>query len=590
MESLLHMSHISPMGTQVFVLDEEALLIRVSRGWQYVAGSTRPCREQGLTGLPGRPGLREPTGPEGPQGLKLGSLVQQPKKTTLGSTRPCREQGLTGLPGRPGPREPTGPEGPQGLKLGSLVQQPKKTTLGSTRPCREQGLTGLPGRPGPREPTGPEGPQGLKLGSLVQQPKKTTLGSTRPCREQGLTGLPGRPGPREPTGPEGPQGLKAVTVENMESLLHMSHISPMGTQAFVLDEEALLIRVSRGWQYVALGSVVQLPKKTTTTTSTASPLLPPDSLRLDGSAPKGSTRPCREQGLTGLPGRPGPREPTGPERPQGPKERSTSPRHDHRDAEGHNITNAPWLGSAERLFQKAIQDPNSLTLQEICSVVMAIFKAALKDTQYKQQAASLCVQLLAMNPDVLESSGDREVERRVRKTEQQHKLQQTGRADVYRTILATCHLWFEHRDQMLPRRPPPSASIAGQDAWTSRFHWTAYVSFVASLLEAMYRTAPNSVAPLVSPGYSVHFAYVLYKCCKIMVRSAAHNIATERTCLWYVVIVAVTLLERSSNECKAVMTECIREALRHPVLRAEYRRSLLRFSELQGHPREEPAP
>lgn len=66
----------------------------------------------------------------------------------------------------------------------------------------------------------------------------------------------------------------------------MSDISPLGTQAFVLDEEALLVRVSSGWQYVALGSLVQLPKKSTTTTSTASPLLPPDSLRLDGSAPK----------------------------------------------------------------------------------------------------------------------------------------------------------------------------------------------------------------------------------------------------------------------------------------------------------------
>lgn len=78
----------------------------------------------------------------------------------------------------------------------------------------------------------------------------------------------------------------AVTFKNMESLLRMSDISPLGTQAFVLDEEALLVRVSSGWQYVALGSLVQLPKKTTTTTSTASPLLPPDSLRLDGSAPK----------------------------------------------------------------------------------------------------------------------------------------------------------------------------------------------------------------------------------------------------------------------------------------------------------------
>jgi hypothetical protein len=38
----------------------------------------------------------------------------------------------------------------------------------------------------------------------------------------------------------------------MEALLKMSTISPSGTLAFVLDEQALLVRVSGGWQYVAV--------------------------------------------------------------------------------------------------------------------------------------------------------------------------------------------------------------------------------------------------------------------------------------------------------------------------------------------------
>lgn len=45
----------------------------------------------------------------------------------------------------------------------------------------------------------------------------------------------------------------------MDSLLRMSDISPLGTQAFVLDEEALLVRVSSGWQYVAVSMRINEP-------------------------------------------------------------------------------------------------------------------------------------------------------------------------------------------------------------------------------------------------------------------------------------------------------------------------------------------
>jgi collagen type XVIII alpha len=38
----------------------------------------------------------------------------------------------------------------------------------------------------------------------------------------------------------------------METLLKMSSISPAGTLAFVIDEQALLVRVNGGWQYVAV--------------------------------------------------------------------------------------------------------------------------------------------------------------------------------------------------------------------------------------------------------------------------------------------------------------------------------------------------
>lgn len=32
----------------------------------------------------------------------------------------------------------------------------------------------------------------------------------------------------------------------------MSSTNPVGTIAFILDEEALLVRVNKGWQYIAV--------------------------------------------------------------------------------------------------------------------------------------------------------------------------------------------------------------------------------------------------------------------------------------------------------------------------------------------------
>ena len=33
----------------------------------------------------------------------------------------------------------------------------------------------------------------------------------------------------------------------------MSSTSPVGTIAYIIDEEAVLVRVNKGWQYIAVG-------------------------------------------------------------------------------------------------------------------------------------------------------------------------------------------------------------------------------------------------------------------------------------------------------------------------------------------------
>lgn len=44
----------------------------------------------------------------------------------------------------------------------------------------------------------------------------------------------------------------AVTFQDRESMTKMSSVSPVGTIAYVIEEEALLVRVNNGWQYIAV--------------------------------------------------------------------------------------------------------------------------------------------------------------------------------------------------------------------------------------------------------------------------------------------------------------------------------------------------
>ncbi|XP_049809823.1 collagen alpha-1(XV) chain-like [Schistocerca nitens] len=61
----------------------------------------------------------------------------------------------------------------------------------------------------------------------------------------------------------------AVTFDTTDAMTRMTAASPVGTLAYVMDEQALLVRVAAGWQYVALGSLMAVstqPPPTTTTT------------------------------------------------------------------------------------------------------------------------------------------------------------------------------------------------------------------------------------------------------------------------------------------------------------------------------------
>ncbi|CAL4084333.1 unnamed protein product [Meganyctiphanes norvegica] len=258
---------------------------RGRRGKRGKLGAPGPsgAGEPGLPGWPGRRGAPGPTGlpgPPGPPGF-----------------------GQKGEPGQPGP---PGDILTSGNILSNSVLPPQKCQVCPPGPPGPPGTPGTPGSsgtsdvddskmyvpvPGPAGPAGPQGPKGSPGLSIEGAegpqgpPGEPGYGLPGPSGPSGNPGVPGysEPGPPGPPGPPGRSSLwgsgqlttkspnivpGAVTVPDRSSLIKMSSFSPVGTMAFIVDEEALLVRVRDGWQYVALGSIVTLPSSTTTPPST----------------------------------------------------------------------------------------------------------------------------------------------------------------------------------------------------------------------------------------------------------------------------------------------------------------------------------
>lgn len=44
----------------------------------------------------------------------------------------------------------------------------------------------------------------------------------------------------------------AVTFQDRSAMMKVTAISAVGTLAYIIEEEALLVRVNNGWQYIAV--------------------------------------------------------------------------------------------------------------------------------------------------------------------------------------------------------------------------------------------------------------------------------------------------------------------------------------------------
>ncbi|XP_032309717.1 collagen alpha-1(XVIII) chain isoform X12 [Drosophila ananassae] len=267
--------------------------------------------EPGTPGLPGLPGQAgQPGGIEGLANVNgtKGEKGEKGMRGRRGGTGPAGPIGPPGKPGpmgdighsgRPGMQGPKGEMGPKGPKGDSGGREGVKGDKGDRGQDGRDGLPGPPGlpaggggdgdssggvqyipMPGPPGPPGPPGLPGLSISGPKGEPGMDSRSSFF-----GDASYYGRPEPPRPAGhshkhEEGLGGpaegeelpyfsasssnmnMKivpgAVTFQNIDEMTKKSALNPPGTLAYITEEEALLVRVNKGWQYIALGTLVPI--------------------------------------------------------------------------------------------------------------------------------------------------------------------------------------------------------------------------------------------------------------------------------------------------------------------------------------------
>ncbi|KAK4876611.1 hypothetical protein RN001_009117 [Aquatica leii] len=197
--------------------------------------------EIGFPGWTGRPGSPGHPGPKGDKGDPADAYHMN--KGEKG------DRGDNGIPGRDGNPGPPGPSSPENFSIKYIP---------------------VPGHPGPPGPPGPPGAPGLP-GFTTSGIKSESAGA---FGEPTWNSRPGKPTESTPQGGDVYQQARivpgAVTFQTREVMTKMSSVSPVGTIGYLIEEEALLVRVNNGWQYIALGNVI--PINTQPPTPTPSPV------------------------------------------------------------------------------------------------------------------------------------------------------------------------------------------------------------------------------------------------------------------------------------------------------------------------------
>ncbi|KAG5682062.1 hypothetical protein PVAND_011447 [Polypedilum vanderplanki] len=246
-----------------------------------------PQGPPGLTGAPGQKGEMGERGADGIDGIP--GLPGTPgesssnwdssrmyKESMMGSIRGKDSRGEKGDKGDMGMKGMKGEGGAKGEK-GACITVPEIQTNNCGCPFNDtyKGIKGDKGLRGKRGKTGSQGEKGQKGDSGS---------SVGPKGDKGERGQPGLPGPPFSGFDDSMNYQRSgigtiITFQNTDTMIKQSSTYPVGSICYVIDEEALLVKVSKGWQYIALGTLLPF----TTPYVTTSPMSPTSYMDLQAS-------------------------------------------------------------------------------------------------------------------------------------------------------------------------------------------------------------------------------------------------------------------------------------------------------------------
>ncbi|CAH1719388.1 unnamed protein product [Chironomus riparius] len=211
---------------------------------------------KGDEGVPGKIGLMGPPGTKGDKGEKGSDGID----------------GTPGLPGTPGENyEESMMSNIPGMRM-KEAQKGEKGDMGM-KGLKGESIKGEKGDPGLSAPIYPDAQNcSCSKGEKGLKGKRGKTGSQGVKGEMGVKGEKGESA--QGFNAFGDEGLNyqkpilgTVTFQNTDSMIKQSSSHAVGTIAYVVDEEALLVKVNKGWQYIALGTLVPLTTQPYVTTS-----------------------------------------------------------------------------------------------------------------------------------------------------------------------------------------------------------------------------------------------------------------------------------------------------------------------------------
>ncbi|XP_065280463.1 MIF4G domain-containing protein B-like isoform X1 [Dermacentor albipictus] len=220
---------------------------------------------------------------------------------------------------------------------------------------------------------------------------------------------------------------------------------------------------------------------------------------------------------------------------------------------------APSAADCHNVFRRAMQEPSSLSTDDLKLLAVAICQSAIRRVNYAIPAAEFCLAII----------------------ERGERAQAEGCETFLESLLLFCRELFNSRDEVL--RPPDQPTVRSR-------RWVAYVTFLAELLDGLsaglfentLRPCRGGTASTAKARSMMVLATLLCVSCHTILQPPSLYNPTEMDCLRTALTTAGAALERVAPERLAALLREIHATLEMQGLPIRSRHVLLELKELQA--------